>query len=89
MNTPKPDLDNAPDVEIANRIMNAMIVKGINLKGLSEATGIKYSTFRRSLHQSRTDRRSFNFREFHQIADALDVPASTLLPDTLAERSAA
>lgn len=89
MNTPTTQVDNAPDVEVADRIMNAMIVKGLTLKALSDATGISYSTLRRSLHQSRPDRRSFSFREFHQIADALNVQPSTLLPDELAARSAA
>jgi lambda repressor-like predicted transcriptional regulator len=89
MNIPSPQTDNAADIEIANRIMNAMIIKGTNLKALSEAASISHSTLRRSLHQSRPDRRSFSFREFHRIAAALKVPASTLLPDELAERNAA
>jgi lambda repressor-like predicted transcriptional regulator len=89
MDTPQTQPDNSADVEIANRIMNAMVVKAVNLKSLSDTTGISYSTLRRSLHQSRPDRRSFSFREFRRIATALKVPASTLLPDDLAERSAA
>ena len=80
--------DNAPDIDIANRIMNAMVVKGVNLKALADDTGISYSTLRRSLHQDRPDRRSFTFKEFHQISAALAVQPSTLLPDELAERAA-
>jgi lambda repressor-like predicted transcriptional regulator len=88
MNIPSPQTDNAADVEIANQIMNALIVKGMNLKSLSDATSISYSTLRRSLHQSRPDRRSFSFREFRRIAAALEVPASTLLPDELLTQAA-
>jgi len=80
--------DNAPDIVIANRIMNAMVVKGVNLKSLSAKTCISYSTLRRSLHQDRPDRRSLTFKEFHQISAALAVQPSTLLPDELAERAA-
>ena len=75
--------DNSADVEIANRIMHAMIVKGYSLKALSAETGISYSTLRRSLHQSRDDARSFTFREFHHIASALEVQPSALMPETL------
>jgi lambda repressor-like predicted transcriptional regulator len=89
MNIPSPQTDNAADVEIANRIMNALIVKGMNLEALSEATDIKIHTLRRSLHQSRIDCRSFNFSEFRRIAAALKVPTSALLPDEFAGRIAA
>lgn len=83
MNKHQPQADNAADIEVANRIMNALIVKDVSLKELSEATGIKPHTIRRSLHQSRADRRSFSFREFHKIAEVLGVPPSALAPETL------
>jgi lambda repressor-like predicted transcriptional regulator len=89
MNTQTRDVDNGPDVEIAKQIMNALIVKGSNLKALERATGISYSSLRRGLHQNRADRRSFTLREFHQIASALQVSPSTLLPDEDASRRAA
>lgn len=88
MNTPKHDVNNSLDEAIANRIMDAMIVKGRTLKSLTEDTGIKYSTLRRSLHQNRPDRRGFTIREFLQIAVALEVEPSKLFPDTIAGRSA-
>lgn len=88
MDKPKVASDNSADIEIANRIINAMVVKTISLKALAGDTGISYSTLRRSLHQSRPDHRSFSFREFHQIAGALQIEPSALLPDSLA-RSAA
>lgn len=83
MTTSPAAADNTADVEIANRIMNAMIVKGLSLKALSAETGISYSTLRRSLHQTRDDRRSFSFLEFHKIAAALTVQPSVLAPASL------
>lgn len=83
MNKLKVEADNTADVEIANKVMHAMIVKGKTLSELSASTGIKPHTIRRSLHQDRTDRRSFTFREFHQIAAALNLPPSALLPNEL------
>lgn len=83
MNTSKVEADNTADVEIANRIMHCMVVKGISLKALAADTGISYSTLRRSLHQSRDDRRSFTVPQFLKIAEALNIPASVLVPETL------
>lgn len=83
MTTSKVQADNAADVDIANKIMNALIVKGLNIKTLSEASGIKEHTIRHSLHQSRADHRSLTFREFHRIAEALQVQPSALMPETL------
>jgi len=81
--------DNTTDLQIADRVMNTIIVKGTNLKALSEATGISYSTLRRSLHQMRPDRRSFSIQELCSIAAALKVQPSLLLPAELSSRSAA
>lgn len=89
MNNTRHVPDNEPDIEIANRTMNAIITKGGNLRALSEQTGISYSTLRRSLHQSRPDRRSFTVLQLYKIAAALNVPTSVLLPDELAARDAA
>lgn len=89
MNKPTSRADNSADIEIADRIMNAMIVKGISLKALSAEAGISYSNLRRSLHQTRPDRRSLSIQEFGRIAGALNIPASTLLPDELLARDAA
>lgn len=73
-----------PDTEVADLVMNAIIVKGSNLTRLAQAACISYSTLRRSLHQERPDRRSFTVDELISIARALDVPASALLPQDVA-----
>ncbi|MCZ9884106.1 hypothetical protein [Arthrobacter sp. B2a2-09] len=79
MTTPQSGSNHATDAEIAHRITNALIVKGTNVRALSDATGISYPTLRRSL----TGGRSLTFLEFGKIAGAIDVPPSTLLPATL------
>ena len=84
MTTSKVRADNAADVDIANRIMNALIVKGISIKGLSEATGIAQHTIRRSLHQNRADRRSFKIQELESISAALNTPPSAFMPEAFA-----
>lgn len=88
MNTNTVHSDNSADIQIADRIMHAMIVKGITLKTLSELTGISYTGLRRSLHQTRPDKRSFTLKEFHKIAEALSTPPSALLPQEWAEVAA-
>lgn len=88
MNTNEVRSDNSADIQIADRIMHAMIVKGISLKALSEKTGISYTGLRRSLHQARPDKRSFTLKEFHKIAEALTTPPSALLPEEWAEVAA-
>lgn len=74
-----------PDQEIADRITNALIVKNVSVRSISDQTGISYPTLRRSLKGGR----SFTFAEFTSIAGALGVPPSVLLPDALAVRGAA
>ena len=83
MNKPVVEADKTADTEIADRIMHAMIVKGISLKALAAETGISYSTLRRSFHQARADRRSFTVPQFLKIADALQVRPSALTPESL------
>lgn len=78
-------MDTTDDIQVADKIMHAMIVKGITLKALSELTGISYTGLRRSLHQTRPDRRSFTLKEFHKIAEALTTPPSALLPEEWAD----
>ena len=72
------------DADIADRIMNAMIVKRISQRTLSEETGISYPTLRRSLKGGR----SFTFQEFYRIAAVLALKPSTLLPAELTEVAA-
>lgn len=85
MTTQKGAANDATDTEIAERITNALIVKGTNVRALSDATGIAYPTLRRSLQGGR----SLTFLEFTKIAAAINVKPSALLPDSLAGRNAA
>jgi hypothetical protein len=71
------------DAEIADRINNALIVRGVNKKLLAEKIGLSYSTLRRSLDQERGDRRSLTIRELGKIAEVLEVQPAILLPATL------
>ncbi len=70
------------DTEIADRITNGLIVRGIDKKSLAEQIGLSYSTLRRSLEQDRGDRRSLTIRELSKIADVLEVSPAALLPET-------
>ena len=84
MNTPdntNPIGTTAADRDIADRILNAMIVKQVTQRTLSEETGISYPTLRRSLKGNR----SFTFREFYRIAAVLTLKPSVLLPADLAD----
>lgn len=77
------------DAEIAARITNALIVRGIDKKQLAMRIGVSYSTLRRSLEQERGDNRSFTFRELGKIAEVLEVQPSTLIPAPFTEQAAA
>jgi len=74
----------ATDAEIGQRIANALIVRNVNVKALSDQTGISYPTLRRSL----TGGRSLTIREVGSIAAALSVQPSALLPATLTKDAA-
>jgi lambda repressor-like predicted transcriptional regulator len=74
----------SPDIQIAHRINNALIVKGTNVRALSDETGISYPTLRRSLKGGR----SLTFAEFGKIAHAIGVQPSALLPATLTDVAA-
>ena len=76
MSTSESVAADATDKEIANRIANALIIKGTNVRTLSDTTGISYPTLRRSL----TGGRSLTFLEFSKIAAAIEVKPSALLP---------
>ena len=69
----------ATDAEIGQRIANALIVRNVNVKALSDQTGISYPTLRRSL----TGGRSLTVREIGYIAAALSIQPFALLPDSL------
>jgi lambda repressor-like predicted transcriptional regulator len=79
MTTPQTGANDATDTQIADRITNALIVKGTNVRALSDETGISYPTLRRSLKGGR----SLTFAEFTKIAAAIKVHPSALLPTTL------
>ena len=84
MSTSESVAADATDKEIANRIANALIIKGTNVRTLSDTTGISYPTLRRSL----TGGRSLTFLEFSKIAAAIEVKPSALLPATLTKDAA-
>jgi transcriptional regulator with XRE-family HTH domain len=73
------------DIAVANRVSNALIVNNITVRSVSDSTGIAYPTLRRSLKGGR----SFTILELVKIADAINVPPSALLPDTLTKGVAA
>jgi len=75
----------ATDAEIAERITNALVIKNVNVRSLAEETGISYNRLRIRLKGEG----SLTFAEFGKIADAIKVKPSSLLPDTLARRTAA
>ena len=85
MSTANSGTATATDTEIAERITNALIIKHVNVKALADKTGISYPTLRRSLAGDR----SLTVVEFRKIADAIEVKPSALLPDALADKSAA
>ncbi|MEV7472271.1 helix-turn-helix transcriptional regulator [Pseudarthrobacter oxydans] len=72
------------DAEIGARITEAIKDKKTDQKALSDSTGIAYATLRRSL----TGGRSLTVREITTIADALNIPAVTLLPVSLLKDAA-
>lgn len=74
----------ATDAEIGQRIANALIVRNVNVKALSDRTGISYPTLRRSL----TGGRSLTIREVGNIAAALSIQPGALLPESLTKDAA-
>jgi lambda repressor-like predicted transcriptional regulator len=76
------------DVFIAHQIRNALIVQGTNQTELANKTGIKYTTIRRSLDQTRDDCRSLTVQEIGKIAEALRIPPAILLPEHFREVAA-
>ena len=84
MTTPQNGANDAADTEIANRITNALIVKNINVRAVSDQTGISYPTLRRSLKGGR----SFTITELTKIAATIGVQPSALLPDSFTQGEA-
>jgi len=77
MTTPPNGATDATDAEIGQRIANALIVRNVNVRALSDQTGISYPTLRRSLSGGR----SLTIREIGSIASALSVQPGVLLPE--------
>lgn len=84
MNTPThaagPD-----DIEVGERVSEALIVKRITVKAMAEELGISYSTMRRTL----SGERSFTIRQIRHVARALSIKPAILLPEEMAEDVAA
>ncbi|MDQ5862743.1 MAG: helix-turn-helix domain-containing protein [Actinomycetota bacterium] len=77
------------DSEIAGRILKALKDKrGFTQESLAQDIGISHSTLRRSLDQSRGDRRSFSILDLGKIATVLNIHPSTLLPASLTDVAA-
>lgn len=77
--TTQPAGGRGADAEIADRITNALIIKNISARTVSDVTGISYPTLRRSLKGGR----SLSFQEFIKIAEVIGVEPTALLPDEL------
>lgn len=88
MNTTEAAGAERADVYIAHQIKKAIYVHDSNKKELAEKTGISYSTIRRSLDQSRPDRRSLTVEQIEKIAAALGVQPSELVPPSLTQDAA-
>jgi len=77
------------DSEIARKITNALIVRGIDKKSLAEKIGVSYTTLRRRLEQERGDRQSFTIQQLGMIAEVLEVDTAALLPTNMLHQAAA
>ncbi len=73
------------DSAIAERIKKALRDKSLTQEGLAQEVGISYTTLRRTLDQSRGDRRSFSILELGKVANILNIHPSALLPPSLIE----
>jgi len=73
------------DIEVGERVAEALIVKRVTVKAMAEELGMSYSTMRRTLGGER----SFTIRQIRQVARALNVKPGALLPEEIAEDVAA
>lgn len=64
------------DVEVGERVAEALIVKRVTVKAMAAELGISYSTMRRTLGGER----SFTLRQLQHIANVLNINAGVLLP---------
>lgn len=73
------------DIEIGERVSEALIVKRVTVKSLAAELGMSYSTMRRTLGGER----SFTIRQVRQVAKALGIKPAALLPEDVIEDMAA
>lgn len=70
----------------AELVSKAMVNAGMSRQQLSKETLIPYNTLKRRL---RGDEPTFNLSELFYVARALNVPPSSLLPESIADSKAA
>lgn len=83
MNTP-PQAKSAADVEVGERVAEALIVKRVTVKSMAQELGMSYSTMRRTLGGER----SFTIRQLRQVAQSLSIKPAALLPEQIIEDAA-
>lgn len=82
MNTATPP-QNA-DIEVGERVAEALIVKRVTVKALAEELGVSYSTMRRTIGGER----SFTIRQIRHVARVLNIKPTALLPEEIAKDAA-
>ena len=85
MTTPHDGVELAANNEIAHRIKTALVNENVNVRSLSDKTGISYPTLRRSLSGGR----SLTISELAKIAATIGIPPSALMPDSFARNATA
>jgi transcriptional regulator with XRE-family HTH domain len=82
MNTP-PEASPA-DIEVGERVAEALIVKRVTVKSMAAELGMSYSTMRRTI----AGQRSFTLRQVRHIAAALNIKPTAILPEEIIEEAA-
>lgn len=73
------------DIEVGERISEALIVKRVTVKSMAAELGMSYSTMRRTLGGER----SFTIRQIRQVAKVLGIKPTALLPEEVIEDAVA
>jgi transcriptional regulator with XRE-family HTH domain len=73
------------DVEVGERVAEALIVKRVTVKAMAAELGLSYSTMRRTLGGER----SFTIRQLRHVANTLSISPAALLPHAVTEADAA
>lgn len=66
---------NATETEIAKKLENALIIKGVSMLKLAETAGVNYHSLRRGIRGER----AFTVGEFANITRALNIEPTDLL----------